>query len=68
MKFFINAFLFLVIAFSYVDDASALSDYKIKDICRKEKRRSKCIKELKLKKFNLIQGKQIEIPILPFKK
>jgi len=68
MKFLINSLLFLVILLSYENKAFPMSDYGIKNICRKEKRKSKCIKELKIKRLNLIKGKQIEIPVLPFKK
>ena len=68
MKFLINTSLLLVILIFYQNNAFPLSDYGIKDICRKEKRRSKCINDLKIKRLQLIQGKQIEIPVLPFRK
>ena len=67
MKFLISALLFLVISLTYKNNAVPISDYQIRLICRKEKRRSKCIEELKIKRLNLIQGKQIEIPVVPFK-
>ena len=68
MKFYLNALLFLVISFLYENNAFPISDNRIKDICRKEIRRSKCIKTLKIKRSKLIQGKQIEIPVIPFRK
>ena len=39
-----------------------------KKICQKKSNRSTCIKNLKLKKLNLLQGNKIEIPVIPFKK
>ena len=68
MKFLINVLLLLVISLLYENKVFSISDYRIKYICRKEKRRTKCINELKIKRLDLIQGKQIEIPGLPFKK
>ena len=68
MKFLTNLILFLIISLIHENKVFALSDYRIKNICRKEKKRTKCINELKIKRLDLIQGKQIEIPVLPFKK
>ena len=68
MKSFINTLLYLLLLFSLENNAYSLSDNKIKEICQKKLRRSTCIKNLKLKKFNLLKGNRIEIPVIPFKK
>ena len=68
MKFLLNYLLFLLIVFSFEDGAYSISDYRIKQICQKKPRRSTCIKDLKFKRLNLLQGNKIEIPVIPFKK
>ena len=67
MKLLFNTLLFLSIFF-FEDSAYSLSDYRIKEICQKKPKRSNCIKNLKFKKLNLLQGNKIEIPVVPFKK
>ena len=68
MKLFLNTFFFFFILFLFENSAYSLSDYQIKEICQKKSKRSTCIKKLKLKKFNLLQGNKIEIPVIPFNK
>ena len=68
MKFFFNSILYLIVLLSFANRAYALSDKKINEICQNKEKRSTCIKNLNFKKLNLIQGKRIEIPVLPFKK
>ena len=68
MKLFFNTILFFFILFLFENSAYSLSDYQIKEICQKKSKRSTCIKELKFKKFNLLQGNKIEIPVIPFNK
>ena len=68
MKLVVNTLLFLMVLFLFKNRAYSLSDYQIKEICQKKQKKSACIKNLKLKKFNLIQGNRIEIPVIPFKK
>ena len=68
MKSYFNRLLFLLILFSFENSAYSLTDNQIKDICRNKLKRSTCIENLKLKRFNLIQGNRIEIPVIPFKK
>ena len=71
MKLFFNPFLLLILflfLFLFENSAYSLSNYRIKEICQKAKRRSICIKNLKSKRLNLIQGNRIEIPIIPFKR
>ena len=66
MKLFFNSLLYLL-SF-YGNAAYALSDYQIKEICQKKQRKSYCIKDLKFKKYNLLEGNKIEIPVVPYKK
>ena len=68
MKLFFNPTLFLIILFLFENSAYSLSDYQIKEICQKKSKRSTCIKKLKFKKLNLLQGNKIEIPVIPFNK
>ena len=68
MRIFFNNLLFLLVLFSFENSAYSLSDNQIKELCQKKPRISACIKNLKFKKLNLIQGKRIEIPVKPFKK
>ena len=68
MKLYFNTLLFFFILFLFENSAYSLSDYQIKKICQKKSNRSTCIKNLKFKKLNLLQGKKIEIPVIPFKK
>ena len=68
MKLFFNPLLFFLIIFLFQNSAYSLSDYQIKVICQKKPKRSTCIKNLKFKKSNLLQGKKIEIPVIPYKK
>ena len=68
MKLFFNAIFYLLVLFSFENRAYSLTDYQIKEICQKKSKRSTCIKKLKFKKLNLLQGNVIEIPVIPFNK
>ena len=68
MKLFFKRIFYLLVLFSFEHGAYSLSDYQIKEICQKKPRKSSCIKNLKFKKSKLIQGDQIEIPVIPFKR
>ena len=68
MKLFFNTLLFFFILFLFENSAYSLSNYQIKEICQKKSNRSTCIKNLKFKKLNLLQGNKIEIPVIPFNK
>ena len=67
MKLFLNPILFFFILF-FENSAYSLTNYQIKEICKEKPKKSKCIKNLKFKKLNLLQGNKIEIPVIPFKK
>ena len=68
MKSVFNLFLFLLASIFFADKSFSLTDYKIKKICKKEKRELSCIKDLKEKRYNLQKGNFIEIQVIPFKK
>ena len=66
MKLVLNFSMFLLI-FSFSNASFSLTDYQIKRFCKKEKRVSLCIKNLKEKRTDLQEGKRIEIPVTPYK-
>ena len=68
MKFILNFSMFLLAFFSFSNESSSLTDYKIKRFCAKEKKVSLCIKNLKEKRYDLQKGKLIEIPVTPYKR
>ena len=67
MKLLFNPLLFFSVIFLFENSAYSLSVYQIKEICQKKPKKSSCIKNLKLKKLNLLQGDIIEIPDIPLK-
>ena len=68
MKLSLNLFLFLFALFIFGDKSFSLTNYEIKRICKKEKRKSICIKNLQEKKSKLLKGNLIEIPVVPYKR
>ena len=65
------AFNFCVLLFSlviYADKSFSLTDFQIKKFCKREKRQSACMKDLKEKRFDLENGKLIKIPVIPYRK
>ena len=66
MKLVLNMSLLLAF-FTFSDESFSLTDYQIKRICKKEKRESSCIRNLKEKRSNLENGLLIEIPVIPYK-
>ena len=68
MKIALNLFLFLIPLILIGEKSFALTDYKIKQICKKEKRKSVCVKNLKEKRSKLQEGNLIEIPVIPYKR
>ena len=67
MRLTFKLFLFLVALFTFNHESFSLSDYQIKNICKKERRKLTCIKNLQERKLNLQKGNPIEIPVIPFK-
>ena len=66
MKLSVNLFLFLLAFFLFSNKSLSLTDYQIKRFCAKEKRVSRCIKNLQEKRSDLQKGKLIEIPVTPY--
>jgi len=62
-----NLCLFLFALFTFSGESFSLTDYQIKKICKKEKMKLTCIRNLEDKRINLQKGNKIEIPIEPFK-
>ncbi len=67
MKLLLNLFLFLFSFFLISEKSFSITDYQIKKICKKEKRKLTCIKNLQEKRSNLQKGNHIEIPVIPYK-
>ena len=68
MKSFFNTLFYLLIIFSFVNNrAYSLSENQREQICQNKPKRSICKKYLKFRKFNLLKGNRIEIPVIPFK-
>ena len=68
MKLAINIILVLFSLVILEDKSFSLTDYQIKKICKKEKRESSCVKNLKDKRSNLQKGNSIEIQIIPYER
>ena len=68
MKLALNLsfFLFMLLSFDY--PSFSLTYYRIKKICQNEKKELICIKNLQEKNSDLQKGKQIEIPVIPYKR
>ena len=67
MKLVLNFSMFLLAFFSFSNESFSLTDFQIKRFCKKEKRVSLCIRNLKEKRSDLQEGKLIEIPVIPYK-
>ena len=68
MKSFSNTIFYFLVLFSFDSSGYTMTDNRIIEICKKQVRVSTCIKNLKIKKLNLLEGKRIEIPVIPYKK
>ena len=68
MKYLLFTFLFLFAFFINDNKLSALNDYEIMQICKKERKKRNCIANLKERNINLLKGKRIKIPVIPFKR
>ena len=67
MKLALNLSLFLLAFIVWGGESLSLTDYKIKEICKKERRVLTCTSNLKEKRSNLQKGYKIEIPVIPYK-
>ena len=68
MKLAFNLLLFLFALVLLEDKSFSLTHSQIKNVCKKEKRQSTCVKNLLQKKINLKEGNLIEIPVIPYKR
>ena len=68
MKLSVNLFLFIFALFIFGDKSFSLTDYQISKICKNEKRKLICVKNLQEKRSNLQKGVPIEIPVKPYKR
>ena len=68
MKLVLNLSMFLLAFFSFSSESLSLTDFQIKRFCAKKKRVSSCIENLQEKRSDLQKGKQIEIPVRPYKR
>ena len=68
MKLLSTISFFLLVVFTLGEKSFSLSDYQIKKICKKEKKVSTCIRNLREKRTNLQKGNFIEIPVIPYKR
>ena len=68
MKFTLNLILLLFTFLLWESKSYALSDYKIKKICKKTRNELVCIKNLQERRANLEKGNKIEIPVIPYKR
>ncbi len=66
MKLALNLSLFLFVLVIFGDKSFSLTDYQIKKFCKNEKKVSTCIRNLRKKRFDLNNGKLIEIPVIPY--
>ncbi len=68
MKLALNFLLFVFVLFVFGYKSLSLTDYQIKQICKKEKESLTCKKNLQKKRSNLNKGNLIEIPVIPYKR
>ena len=67
MKLVLKFSMFLLAFYAFSNESLSLTDFQIERFCKKEKRVSLCIKNLKEKRSDLQKGKLIEIPVIPYK-
>ena len=68
MKLLLNLSFFLLALIIFGEKSFSLTDYQIKNICKKEKKAYTCKKNLQEKRSNLQKGNFIEIPVIPYKR
>ena len=68
MKLALNLSLTLFALFALDYKSFSLTNYQIKKLCRNEKSKLICIKNLQEKRLNLQEGKFIKIPVIPYKR
>ena len=68
MKFLLNLFFLLFSMLIFGDKSFSLTDYQIKEVCKKNRNESTCIKNMREKKYNLQKGNVIQIRVIPYRK
>ena len=70
MKPSLNIFLTLLLFSFFIlgDRSFSITDYEIRKICKREKKKLKCLKNLQEKRLNLQKGNKIKIPVIPYKR
>ena len=68
MKFILSTIFLFTTLLINVNEGFALTEYQIREICQSKKKKFSCMKELRYKRFNLLKGNRIEIPVIPYKK
>ena len=68
MKLFFNVFFILLTIQGFQNEAYSLTNWQIKKICKEERKKSNCIRNLQHKRSKLLKGNRIEIPVIPFRK
>ena len=67
MKFFCTT-IFLILSL-LIPEVKAFEEYdnQIKEICKRNKDKSDCLRDMENKKLDLLQGKSIKVPVFPYK-
>ena len=68
MKKFLIPFMLVLFFVVFNNKIFALTDYKIREICQKSRKKLTCIRKLKDKRSDFLNGKRIEIEVIPFQK
>ena len=67
MKLFFKVLSLILLSLVTVLETYSISNSQIFKICTRRRREKACIKELKLKRELINEGKPIEIPVYPYK-
>ena len=68
MKKFLIPFTLVLFFLVFNNKIFALTDYKIREICKNNRKKLTCIRKLKDKRSDLLNGKRIEIQVIPYQK
>ena len=58
----------LIFSIIFVDKIYSLTNNEIIEFCRRERNSQECMRTLRIRRYQLIRGKPIEIPIDTYKK
>ena len=67
MRSLLNSLLLLLALLILGNETYALNNYQIRVICKNQKRKSTCVKNLQRKRIDFLEGKRIEIPVIPYR-